>query len=193
MSTIGASRKASKQKKSCGNCVVPISWVDICTKCHSFVYKPIYTFWPPAPAYLTEYDSFEQASYYTIPSNWDKEMTQSCGAGITTCTSSISYDCVSAAGGGTQVGSPKIEYTEEWLRREDFTVQFRWYGARRNPLYPGTYGAPPYIRELIPADKLPNGGNFDRPRNVYEKTEIKTTQYKGRIDCQCGEPSQCGC
>lgn len=195
MSTFKNSRQAKQNSNKCPKCKIPISWVDKCEKqgCHSIVWKPLYTFWPPAPDYLKEYDFFEQAEAYVNPPNWNKEMEQSCGTGTWICSPSISYTCVNAASNTEQVGTPRDEITERFLRIEPFQVTFAWYGARKNPLYPGTYGAPPYIRELIPTSKLPNGGKFDRPRRVFEKRIKRFTQYKGWINCVCGEPSECGC
>lgn len=195
MSTIGSSRFATKYQKGCNNSRKAISWIETCEKqnCDLIIYKPIFKFWPPPPSYLTEYDFFETADAYVNPPNWKDEMSQSCGSGTWNCTYSSPRECVYAASNVRQVGSPRNDYTEKYLRTEQFKVTFAWYGARRNPLYPGTYGAPPYIRELIPADKLPNNGVFDRPRRVFERRVKTLTQYSGWINCNCGQPRACGC
>jgi hypothetical protein len=180
--------KQQSSEEECNNCIIAFAWAETVT-CDpiEIIYRPIYTFWPPDPVNVwPEYESFETADAYVNPPDWDKEQTQSLSPD---CNISYSepYACVSAATNVSHASGPKIEREETFSHIDTLSVDFYWYGARRNPLYPGTAGAPPYIRELVGPITV------ERNRRVYYVKEITTDIYSGRIQCTCGEPSECGC
>ena len=188
MSTIGASRKATRQTKGCPKCRIAIAWADIVT-CDpvSAIYRPAFTSWPLDPVNVwPEYESFETADAYVNPPDWTEEQSQSLSPDCTFRYSEPST-CVSAATNVRLASGPKIETTETFSHNDILNVDFYWYGARPNPLYPGTPGAPPYIRELVGPITVP------RLRRVFYVKEVTTNIYGGIIQCSCGEPSECGC
>jgi hypothetical protein len=185
MSTINSIKKQNNEEE-CNSCVIGFAWAEIET-CDpiEIIWRPTDTNWPSDPN-DPEYESFERATAYVSPQGWDREQSQSMSPD---CNMSYSepYSCITAATNVRHASGPKIETKETYLRNETLNVNFYWYGAKRNPLYPGTPGAPPYIREIVGPKSV------SKTRRVYSVEQITTDIYGGRIQCTCGEPSECGC